>query len=77
MTDDWHDLFPTFISQVMTANIVMWVMRLNIVDWGYFNVQALQEILINIRRSFVHLWKWNISHTLDVQEANVSVAQLY
>ena len=23
----------------------MWVMRLNIVDWGYFKIQTLQEIL--------------------------------
>ena len=25
VTDDWHDEFPTFITQVITANIVMWV----------------------------------------------------
>ena len=30
--DDWHDEFPTFITQVITANMVMWAMRLNIVD---------------------------------------------
>ena len=33
------------MSQVITANIVMWEMRLNIVDWGYFKIQTLQEIL--------------------------------
>ena len=42
----------------------MWVMRLNIVDCGYFKIQTLQEILktqkINIRRSFVHYRKSNI-----------------
>ena len=32
MTDDWHDLFPTIISQVITANITMWEMRLSNVD---------------------------------------------
>ena len=36
MTDDWHDYFPTFISRVITANLVMWEMRLNIVDRGLF-----------------------------------------
>ena len=45
MTDDWHDYSPTFITQVITANIVMWVMRLNIVGWGYFKTQTLLEIL--------------------------------
>ena len=45
VTDDWHDWFPTFITQVITANIVMWAMRLNIVDWGYFKIQILQEIM--------------------------------
>ena len=45
VTDDWHDKFPAFISRVNTANIVMWAMRLNIVDWGYFKIQTLQEIL--------------------------------
>ena len=29
----------------ITANIVMWAMRLKIVDWGYFKIQTLQEIL--------------------------------
>ena len=32
VTDDWHDEFPTFITQVITANMVTWAMRLNIVD---------------------------------------------
>ena len=32
VTDVWHDDCPTFISQVITANTVMWAMRLNIVD---------------------------------------------
>ena len=45
MTDEWHDKFPTFISRVITANIVMWAMRLNIVDWSYFKIQTLQKIL--------------------------------
>ena len=45
VTDDWHDKFPTFISRLITANIVMWAMRLNTVDWGYLKIQILQEIL--------------------------------
>ena len=40
VTDDWHAKFPTFISRVITANIVMSEMRLNIVDCGYFQIQA-------------------------------------
>ena len=36
------------------------------------------RLKINIRRIFVHFWKSNIcTNQLDVQEANVSVAQLY
>ena len=38
-----HDLFLTFILGVITANIVMWAMRLNIVVWGYFKIQTLLE----------------------------------
>ena len=30
---------------MITANIVMWAMRRNIVDWGYFKIQTLPEIL--------------------------------
>ena len=44
-TDDWHKKFPTFISHAITANIVKWEMRLNIVDWGHFKIQTLQVIL--------------------------------
>ena len=36
------------------------------------------RLKINIRRSFVHFWKSSIcTDELDVQEANVSVSQLY
>ena len=45
VTDDWHDEFPTFITQVITANIVMWVMRRNIVDQGSSKTPILQDIL--------------------------------
>ena len=45
VTDDWHGYFLTFISRVITANIVMGAMRLNIVDWDHFKIQTLQEIL--------------------------------
>ena len=45
VTDDGHDEFPTFISRVITANVGMWVMRLNIVDWSNFKIETLQEIL--------------------------------
>ena len=45
VTDDWHDKFPTFLTQVITAIFVMWAMRLYIVDWGYFKIQILQETL--------------------------------
>ena len=60
----------------------MWETRLSIVDWGYFKIQILQEMLktqkINIRRSFVLFRKSNIcTDQLDVQEANVSISQLH
>ena len=45
VTDDWHDKFPTFISRLSTANIVMWAMRLNTVDWFFLKIQTLQGIL--------------------------------
>ncbi len=35
----------SYISRVITANNVMWAMRLNIVDWGYFKIQTLHWIL--------------------------------
>ena len=38
-------LFPTFITQVITANIVLWTKRFIIVDWGYFKIQLSREIL--------------------------------
>ena len=47
VTDDWHAWCPTFITQVTTGNIVMWVTRLNIVDWVYSKTQTLLEILKN------------------------------
>ena len=34
-----------WLPPILSANIVMWAMRLNIVDWGYFKIQILQEIL--------------------------------
>ena len=45
VTDDWRDEFPTFITHVIAANIVMWVMRRNIVDQGSSKTPILQEIL--------------------------------
>ena len=36
VTDDWQDWFHTFTSQVTTDNIVMWVTRRSIVEWGLF-----------------------------------------
>ena len=45
MTDVWQDYFQTFITQVTTDSIVMWVTRLNIVDWVYFKTQILLATL--------------------------------
>ena len=41
VTDGWQDGFHTFITQVTTDNIVMWVTRLSIVDWVYSKTQTL------------------------------------
>ena len=41
VTDGWLDWFHTFITQITTGNIVMWVTRLGIVDWVSSKTQIL------------------------------------
>ena len=44
-TDVWQDWFHTFITQMITDNIVMWSTRLSIVDRVYSKTQTLLVIL--------------------------------
>ena len=44
-TDDWQDWFHTFITQMNSGNIVMWVTRLSMVRWVYSKTQTLLAIL--------------------------------
>ena len=60
----------------------MWVMRPNIVDWGYFKIQDFAGDLEDSKSTSGGVLCIFGSRTmstdqLDVQEANVSVAQLY
>ena len=55
---NWHDLSRNGLKHV----------RLSIVNWGYFKIQILQEIL---KTQNHHHWKSNIcADQLNVQEAN-------
>ena len=69
----------TFMTQMTSDNIVMWVTRLSIVDWVYSKTQILLatfRLEINLGGSLMYLWKPNLCpHQLDVQEANVSIPQ--
>ena len=41
----WIDWFHTFITQVITTSIVMWVIRQNNADWDCFKTQTLLATL--------------------------------
>ena len=45
VTSAWIDWFQTFIIQVNTNNIVMWVILPNTADWDCFKTLTLREIL--------------------------------
>ena len=51
-TDVWQDSFHTFITQVTTDNIVLWVTRHSIVDWVYSKTQIFLATLGGILRIF-------------------------
>ena len=74
--------FLTFMSRVITANIVMWAMRLNIVDWGYCKIQTLQGDLEDSDSTSglvlcIFGSRTFCTDQLDAQGANVSVSQLH
>ena len=45
VTNDYLVRFLTFITQVNSSNIVMWVTLQNNADWDCFKIQTLREIL--------------------------------
>ena len=71
----------TLITQVITANIVMWAMRLYIVDWVYFKIQILQEILKTPNQHQAEFCVFSeVEHlyrTVGCAEANVSISHLH
>ena len=82
VTDGEQDWSHTFITQVTTDNIVMWLTRLNIADWFFFfrnsNIWRPWGLEIKLGWTIMFLRKPTICRPqLHVQETNVNIPQFW